>query len=195
MGIRVHIWVAVPFIALATAGLLLVLRRRGYPAMRLSCVAVFVAYLTAVAAVTFFPITFDTTFVDVMRANASVTQGINLVPFRDLIGEDLVLRQVVANILLGVPFGFGLPFLTSGSSRHILLWGVVFAASIELIQLLMNLAYGFPYRLVDIDDFLLNLLGVVLGLVAFRLLSAGYKRLGPSEEADQRSYLHRVLSA
>jgi hypothetical protein len=35
----------------------------------------------------------------------------------------------------------------------------------------MNIAHGFAYRVVDINDFMLNFLGVVLGLAAFRLVS------------------------
>ncbi len=66
--------------------------------------------------------------------------------------------------------------------------------SIELIQLLMNLVYGFAYRVVDINDFMLNFLGVVLGLAGFRLVSAIYRHLGPADRSGRGSYLHRVLS-
>jgi hypothetical protein len=55
MAIRIHILVLVPFIALATIGLLLVLRRRGHPASRVLFIAVFAAYLTGVASFVFFP--------------------------------------------------------------------------------------------------------------------------------------------
>ncbi len=41
----------------------------------------------------------------------------------------------------------------------------------------MNIVYGFPYRVVDVNDFLLNALGVVLGLAAFRLVAAMYGRM------------------
>ncbi len=58
----------------------------------------------------------------------------------------------------------------------------------------MNIVYGFPYRVVDVNDFLLNALGVVLGLAAFRLVAAMYGRMGPADERDRESYRQRVLS-
>lgn len=59
----------------------------------------------------------------------------------------------------------------------------------------MNIAHGFAYRVVDINDFMLNVLGVVLGLVAFRLVSALSGRLGRADGSGRGSYLHVVLSA
>ncbi len=41
----------------------------------------------------------------------------------------------------------------------LLAWGVAFALAIELVQLLMNVVYGFAYRVVDINDFMLSVLG------------------------------------
>ncbi len=109
MGIRVHVWVLVPFIAVATIGLLLVLRRRGYPASRLASIAVFAAYLTGVASFAFFPITLDPDFFEVMRRDATPMDGINLVPFRDLSTDVAGRRQLIGNALLGVPSGSGFP--------------------------------------------------------------------------------------
>ncbi|MDQ3553938.1 MAG: VanZ family protein [Chloroflexota bacterium] len=194
MGIRIHILVFVPFIVLATIGLLLLLRRRGYPASRLLFIAVFAAYLTGVTSFVFFPITLDPDFIEAMRRNATLEQGINLVPFRDLSAEGSGRRQLVGNVLVGIPFGFGLPFVIHRSTPSLLAWGIAFALSIELIQFLMNVVYGFAYRVVDINDFMLNFLGVVLGLAAFRLTSAMYRRLGPADRSGGGSYLHRVLS-
>lgn len=194
MAIRLHVWVVAPFIAMATIGLPFILRRRGYPPLRLLCIAVFVSYLTGVSSYAFFPITLDPDFIEVMRRNTTVEHGINLVPFRDLSAGGSGARQLIGNVLLGLPFGFGLPFVILRPNRSLLAWGLLFAGSIELIQLLMNIVYGFPYRVVDVNDFLLNALGVVLGLAAFRLVAAMYGRMGPADESDRESYLHRVLS-
>ncbi len=139
----------------------------------------FSVYLTGVAAFAFFPITLEADFIDTMRRNATLEQGINLVPLRDLsIGGGS--RQIIGSIVLGVPFGFGLPLMTPRTDRSLLAWGLVFAASIELIQPLMNIVYGFPYRVVDLNDLLLNFLGVAIGLMSFHLISAMYERLSPT---------------
>ena len=146
MAIRIHILVLVPFIALATIGLLLVLRRRGHPASRVLFIAVFAAYLTGVASFVFFPITLDPHFIEVMRRDATAVDGFNLVPFRDLSADTTGRRQLIGNVLLGIPFGFGLPFLIQRSTWILLAWGVAFALAIELVQLLMNVVYGFAKR-------------------------------------------------
>jgi len=81
-----------------------------------------------------------------MRRDATAVDGINLVPFRDLSADTTGRRQLIGNVLLGSPFGFGLPFLIQRSTWILLAWGVAFALAIELVQLLMNVVYGFAKR-------------------------------------------------
>ena len=45
--------------------------------------------------------------------------------------------------------------------------GLFFTLSIELVQLVISLSYGFPYRTVDINDVMLNLSGVMIGFALF----------------------------
>ncbi len=59
-----------------------------------------------------------------MRRNATLEQGINLVPLRDLSIEGGGRRQLIGKVVLGVPFGFGLPLMTPRTERSLLAWGL-----------------------------------------------------------------------
>lgn len=84
---------------------------------------------------------------------------INLIPFHSSIFEE------ISNIILFLPFGFLLPLLweqyasgwkTTGS-------GLLFSGCIELSQLLNR-------RITDIDDLMMNTLGVFIGWALFCLI-------------------------
>ena len=84
--------------------------------------------------------------------------------------------QAWLNVLLTVPFGFGLPFVLNVRGREILLIGVLFSLGIEGMQLLADALYlALPTWSVDINDVILNSLGVFAGYAAFRLSSGVYR--------------------
>ena len=85
---------------------------------------------------------------------------VNLMPFVNLRSD---LRQYLANIFLFVPFGLLFPFLNPEKNLlSTFLWGIGFSFSIEFLQI-------FSLRTSDINDLLMNGLGVLLGylLLAF----------------------------
>jgi glycopeptide antibiotics resistance protein len=196
MPIRtIDFWTISPLLALFVLGLVLLLRRRGVPAVQF-CIAAFCAYLAGVAALTVFPIVLDRHLVHAMRVDGTtIAQGLNLVPLKGISAGSYSSSQVAGNFVLGVPFGFGLPFVGVRSSWKVLAWGLLFALAIEGAQFALNLAYGFAFRVVDINDVILNFAGVVAGLLAFLLVSAPYRWLGAgSDRGDGPSYLREVLS-
>lgn len=159
---------------------------------------VLLGYLAAVAGVTLFPIDTDAYFIEQMRLHNRVGDGVNLVPFVALAavgdaGLDAG-RQMILNLALGIPLGFLLPFLGASNPRSAVLCGAGFAAAIELVQFALDLVYGFGYRVVDVNDFLSNWLGVALGVGGFRLLRIVYRRLELTETA-MGSWMHRVMTA
>lgn len=166
--------------------------RRGISLERLICELVFYGYLAGVAAVTLFPITFDGNYIQQMRHDTSIADGVNLIPIAGLGLGGGIGKQLFENIILGIPFGFGLPFLGVPAGRRVLLVGVMFAFGIEALQFAMDLAYGFPYRTVDVNDALLNFAGVGIGLGLFYLARVAY-RLLKLTQADVGDYLHAVF--
>jgi glycopeptide antibiotics resistance protein len=176
-------------------GLILLLHHRGAPGVQLFCVAAFCVYLAGVAAVTVFPILFDRQLVHAMRLDGTtIAHGLNLMPFRGINVGSYSSTQVAGNLLLGVPFGFGLPFAGVRSIRAVFALGLLFAFGIEGSQLALDVVYGFAFRVVDINDVILNSLGVLVGILALLAISAPYRRLDAGRGGGGRSYLGEVLS-
>ncbi len=91
--------------------------------------------------------------------------AVNLIPF-----YHSAYLQYYLNVLLFVPVGFMLPLLWTkfAKMRYTILYGALFSLIIELGQL-------FTLRATDIDDFLTNTAGTVIGCLLFALI----KRLFP----------------
>lgn len=99
--------------------------------------------------------------------------GINLTPF--YLGRSIISRiiyyQVIANILLTMPFGFGLSFVVKVRARAFLWLPFAVGFGIELIQFMISLALGYLYRVIDINDVIMNAIGVLIGYGVFRIFA------------------------
>lgn len=159
---------------------------------------VLVGYLVGVASVTLFPIIVDSYFIEQMRLHRSIWDGLNLIPLGGIQlggdGVEEIARQAIGNLLIGVPFGLLAPFLGIRGPRRVLAAGLLFAVAIEGVQLLVDLVYQFDYRAIDINDVLLNTLGVGLGVALFGGLQAVYRRAG-LDAKDVGAYLHAVMTS
>ena len=97
----------------------------------------------------------------------SVGESLNLVPLASLTTGDL--KTSLLNILMLMPFGFGLPFLTSWKMPRVIFAGAVFSISIELLQLVTGALAGVTFRIADINDVIFNTLGAFFGYLIFIL--------------------------
>jgi glycopeptide antibiotics resistance protein len=84
------------------------------------------------------------------------------------------LRQLIGNVVLLLPLGIYGPVIWPRlrSAGAVLVTGIAVSSVIELGQLAVATAYGFPVRVADIDDVILNTLGVLLGYLVWRLASS-----------------------
>jgi glycopeptide antibiotics resistance protein len=137
-------------------------------------ISIFAIYLVGVANFVLLPLRYDPTAAQDFGP-IELGRLIEIRPFF-IPGVDAMPRsQALLNILLTVPFGFGLPFVLDVRARDVLLIGVLFSVGIELTQLLADALYlALPTWSVDINDVILNSFGVVLGYIAFRLASVLY---------------------
>ena len=110
------------------------------------------------------------------------------------------------NVLTLAPFGFLLPFVAPSLAtwRRMALAAFLFPLGIELAQLGVSLALGYSYRVTEVDDVLLNFVGVMLGFAAYALLRGAVSTPDPaatpgrvSQPAGEasRSQLRRRLQA
>lgn len=152
------------------------LERRGLASPRCREAALLLLWVFAggMAVLTLLPRWVSHSLVDVLhgyRWNAGENPffqlgGVNLTPFRTLQDPFIFL----GNIIMFVPFGFLAALLWRGYTwRRALVTGVCVTGSIECWQLLIGRAF-------DIDDLLLNTLGVLCGYWLWKVLD----RLAPA---------------
>jgi glycopeptide antibiotics resistance protein len=158
---------------------LIFLRRRGKSAGYLLCFYLFSVYAWAVLADTIFDFPVHSVEAEMIRTR-SWSREINLVPAFVSGDFNPLSEQVYGNFALGIPFGFGLPFIVARSThRRMILLGLGFAAGIELAQLLLGLIiYQAPYRVIDIDDVWVVFVGTLVGYGALWGAARIYRRLG-----------------
>ncbi len=94
---------------------------------------------------------------------------VNLIPFVNIHKFDIkwILQNVGGNVALFIPSGIVLPILYKrlDSFWKVTLAGFLISLSIELIQLMM------PDRVTDVDDLILNTLGVMIGYGIYALFT------------------------
>lgn len=124
---------------------------------------IFFIYLVGVIKFTQFPIYLS----EYMRAEMGQTvwRDMNLIPLVTL--KYAVLNTSLLNILLTIPFGFGLPFVSNLRFRRVIIAGAIFSIMLEFLQLATALIVGFTFRVVDINDVIFNTIGAVVGYALF----------------------------
>lgn len=97
----------------------------------------------------------------------NVWKEMNLLPLKTI--REGVSTDILLNIIMTLPLGFGLPFLVRCSWKKIIFSGITVGALCEIGQLLTALWAGFTFRHVNIDDMLLNFFGTLLGYILFKV--------------------------
>jgi glycopeptide antibiotics resistance protein len=90
---------------------------------------------------------------------------VNLIPLITLTPGHV--KTSLLNILLLVPFGFGLPFVTNLHMKKVVSVGALFSVVLELLQLLTGFVAGITFRIADINDVIFNTVGVTIGYILF----------------------------
>jgi glycopeptide antibiotics resistance protein len=102
-------------------------------------------------------------------------KSLNLIPLITLTPGDI--QTSLLNILLLIPFGFGLPFITDFRMKRVVGIGGLVSIVIELLQLMSGLVARITFRVADINDVIFNTLGVLIGYMLFVGFVRGYRRL------------------
>jgi glycopeptide antibiotics resistance protein len=152
--------------------------RRGAGWVHLLLVAIFGVYLYAVLDVTL--LQYQSLLLlklfqpDLILRGIEAAQSLNFVPLVGLSIGDL--PTSLLNILMLVPFGFGLPFLTGFRFAQVVASGALFSLAIEALQLATGQWAGTTFRVADINDVIFNTTGAAIGYLLFigflRLLRA-----------------------
>lgn len=134
---------------------------------------IFYIYICKVLDYTHFPIIVDEQIREIMGGQ-NVWKEANLIPFNL---KYFSIKTSILNILLTIPFGFGLPFIAKINFKRIILIGIFLGIFLETLQLIVALLVGFTFRYVDINDVIFNFSGVLLGYGIFKVFKIVYKFL------------------
>ncbi len=157
--------------------------RKSNPAYRFFF-SLFWLYIILVVSLTLFPIPIRS-FSERQLSRQSaffILSRINRIPFdysqfKNISPAFIFIREVVANILLTMPFGFLINFIVPARVRKIPLLALAVGVSIEFAQLGMCLLVGLNYRGIDINDAIMNMIGVLCGYQVFCLFSRFFLRV------------------
>jgi glycopeptide antibiotics resistance protein len=101
-----------------------------------------------------------------LRLNGlAATDVMNLAPLVTLTPADVTTSLL--NVLMLVPFGFGLPFITNLRMGSVVLAGALFSIAIELLQLSTGILANTTFRVADINDVIFNTTGAAIGYILF----------------------------
>lgn len=179
---------------LILALLLIVHWRKQRDISYLLCFTIFWIYIMFVVKETIFPIPFSGDMVDMMKKDIVFMSRVNLIPlnfgkFAFISAEGIIINSVL-NIILTMPFGFGVSFIAHVKTKDFWKLAILVGLTIESTQLAISLVLGFPYRTIDINDVIMNAIGVLLGYGFFRIFAWLYVTL-----TQRLGIKHKGLSA
>jgi len=148
---------------------LVILWRRKHNLSYLFFFSIFWVYVMSSLDKVFFPIQVNGEYVDVMKQIPLMSQ-VNLIPFffgqYPLTAAGII--GIINNMILTTPFGFGLNFISQVKMRDFIWLSIIIGLGNEISQFVICLVLKYPSRVIDINDALLNAIGVLLGYGLFK---------------------------
>lgn len=142
-------------------------------------VVFYIAFLIKVA---FFPIPFEKDTIEMLREN-SYGASINYRPLYTIIGiiksSDLhnMVFQLAGNLIMLFPLGFYMGVTIQKKLGKLALFIALTSITIEIMQFLIGIIIDYQYRIVDVDDVLLNVLGGIVGVLIGLLIKPLYNMI------------------
>ncbi|MFT8319047.1 MAG: VanZ family protein [Sporolactobacillus sp.] len=116
--------------------------------------------------------------------------SINLIPFKGF-----AFKTSLLNVLLTIPFGFGLSFVYKTNLKRIAVASILIGVIIELLQLIIGIIDGFMLRVVDINDVIFNFIGSLIGYVIFLILLKVFKVIINKNKIQLNSLLKYIYNS
>lgn len=117
-------------------------------------------------------------------------KNINLIPLITLVPADI--KTSLLNILLLIPFGFGLPFITNLRMKKVVVTGALLSIVIELLQLITGYMAKITFRIADINDVLFNTVGAAIGYMLFVGFIRIYRRISHNSKISTNPILRYI---
>jgi len=127
---------------------------------------------------------------DLILNGQTVGEDVNLIPFITLTAQDL--ETSLLNILLLIPFGFGLPFITNFRMKKIVVIGALFSIVIEFLQLITGFMAKITFRIADINDVIFNTVGATIGYILFVGFVRIYRHISHNWDISENPILRYI---
>ncbi|AOC91128.1 VanZ family protein [Bacillus sp. L381] len=132
-------------------------------------------YFGALIAVTLFPLPISS--VDIQETK-NMGEHNNFVPFKSMASTFslgslfIITRTLGGNLILLSPLGVFLPVLSKKfcKLKRLIIVGFCVSLLIEISQLTISSIIGATYRTFDVDDLILNTLGIAVGYAFYKLI-------------------------
>ena len=104
------------------------------------------------------------------------------IKYRELLGFESFIVNILGNILAFAPFGFMLPLLNIKYRKFFLITflSILFSLSVEVAQMLLKVG------IFDVDDILLNSIGGILGYLFWDICNSFYSRSHAKNKKKRR---------
>jgi glycopeptide antibiotics resistance protein len=115
-------------------------------------------------------------WINIDNSSPVFSPSINIIPlyFGDCSVPDNCYSSIIDNIILSIPFGFGINFIVRVKPRYITWLAIALGLIFESSQLIPNLIFGGGFHVVDINDVIFNATGVLIGYGLFRLFALAF---------------------
>ncbi|WP_054026194.1 VanZ family protein [Bacillus sp. FJAT-28004] len=148
--------------------------------IRVAFLITFLVYLLLLLKVILFKVASPFTIMDYLlnfnlnNFKRTLNLSSNFVPFKTISGyvfhtsnQNIVIKNVVGNIIIFIPFGFLLPVIAGKKLNivQLITFSFLLSLCLELIQLFSRIGSF------DVDDLLLNTLGAILGFFTLNVIT------------------------
>lgn len=110
-----------------------------------------------------------------MLNGSTAGESLNLIPLATLTAQDL--KTSLLNVLLLVPFGFGLSLLGNFRLKKVVIIGALVSVGIELVQLITGYLAQITFRIADINDVIFNTIGAAVGYMLYTAVMRLYRHI------------------
>jgi glycopeptide antibiotics resistance protein len=112
---------------------------------------------------------------NLMLRGLQAGRAVNLIPLVTLRFVDV--KTSLLNVLMMIPFGFGLPFITNFRFKKVVVAGLLLSIVIELLQFITGFIANTTFRIADVNDLIFNTIGVAIGFILFVAFVRIYRRI------------------
>lgn len=145
-----------------------IITHKGQSLIRKVILFMFFFYTISVIYLTLFPFPLDQVSLELIQFYGYPMGMINLIPFQ----SSMSTKQALLNFIMLAPLGVFLPIVyTTMKTRKIVMIMILTPFTIEVIQGLGSWLMQGIWKQADINDFLLNAAGAILGYLVYHLIT------------------------